>query len=129
MNDPLRPASEEVARRTTRRGFLGRSLDLAFGALVGTAAGAGVRFDSAGAGAGTSCNFPKNAPCPCDECARMDGTATGVCGKPCVIYTSAYVSGCWIAPGGGDIICCDCACPSGMCGCGSDYHNTPDFCP
>lgn len=43
MKNPLRPASEEIARRSTRRGFFGRSLNLAFGALAGTAAGAGLR--------------------------------------------------------------------------------------
>lgn len=132
MKNPLRPASEEIARRSSRRGFLGRSLNLAFGALAGTAAGAGLPRDST-AVVGTSCNFPKFAPCPCDECARNDGIATGVCGKPCVIWTSTYASGCWVAGNNADIICCDCVCPtaagSTSCGCGSDYHNDPEFCP
>jgi hypothetical protein len=33
----------------------------------------------------------------------------------------------------GTISCCDCGCPpspgSNWCGCGSDYHNNPQFCP
>ena len=62
MKDPLRPASEEIARRSTRRGFFGRSLNLAFGALAGTASGAGLRHASAGAGLDTNMQFPEIHP-------------------------------------------------------------------
>ncbi len=107
----LQRVSEALARTTTRRGLFGRGTDLAFGAL-------------AGAGIGTICAFP-GPPCACDECSRNDGTATGVCGKPCLILTLFYASGCWVTAG---VTCCDCTC-TGACGCGSDYHNDPAFCP
>ena len=120
----LQRVSEALARTTTRRGLFGRGTDLAFGALAGAAAGTALRPDSAGAGIGTICGFP-GPPCACDECARSDGTATGVCGKPCLILTLFYASGCWVTAG---VTCCDCTC-TGACGCGSDYHNDPAFCP
>jgi hypothetical protein len=119
----FRRASEGLARKTTRRGLFGRGAEIAFGTLAGAAAGTLFR-ESAVAGQGTLCVFP-GPPCHCDQC-----QVNGVCGKPCVILTAFYASGCWVT---GNITCCDCECPdisaSGWCGCGSDYHNDPQFCP
>ncbi len=121
----LQRVTEALARRTTRRGLFGRGADLAFGALVGVAAGSLVRPDSVIAGRFTVCAFP-GPPCACEYC-RVDG----VCAKPCVINTNWYASGCWVTSG---VTCCDCRCPPDsagrtVCGCGTDYHNNPEFCP
>jgi hypothetical protein len=116
--------SEGVARKTTRRSLFGRGASLAFGTLAGAAAGTLAQAGGAIAGQGTVCVFP-GPPCHCSEC-----QVNGVCGKPCVILTAFYTSGCWVE---GNITCCDCKCPtqsgSGWCGCGSDYHNDVQFCP
>ena len=126
MNNPLRPIAEGLARRTTRRGFFSRSAEVAFGALAGVAAGS-LAARSASAGFGTMCSFP-GPPCPCDGC-----VTSGVCAKPCVIYNFYYASGCWVAGVGGAVTCCDCNCQGlhgiNVCGCGSDYHNNPTYCP
>ena len=120
----LRRVSEGLARKTTRRGLFGRGADVAFGALAGAAAGTLTRANLASAGTGTVCAFPGPA-CACDHC-----QLNGVCAKPCVINTTWYSSGCWVT---GSVTCCDCTCPgspgSGWCGCGSDYHNDPAYCP
>jgi hypothetical protein len=129
MSDRVQQATEEVARRTTRRGFFGKGLDLMFGALAGAAAGTAIdggRGVIAGGGP-TVCAFP-GPPCGCNGC-----FANGVCAKPCIIMTVYYVSGCWVTNG---ITCCDCDCNARLpgsaihiCGCGSDYHNNPSYCP
>jgi hypothetical protein len=116
--------SEGLARNTTRRGLLGRSAQIAFGALAGAAAGAGARGALAG-DVNTSCAFP-GPPCECDKC-----LPTGVCAKPCIILTAFYASGCWVSFQGAT--CCDCDCHDinlvGWCGCGTDYHNNASKCP
>ena len=93
----------------------------------GTFAGAGTA--SAVHNPNTVCDFP-GPPCACDQCVRAGDVANGVCAKPCVILTTFYASGCWITSG---VTCCDCDCQGnggiGWCGCGSDYHNDPEFCP
>jgi len=116
--DVLRRASEGLARKTTRRRLFGRGADAAFPPT----AGAG--------GLLTVCIFP-GPPCPCEGC-----TEAGVCGKPCIIQSRFYASGCWVTD---TVTCCDCDCngklsypggtPSESCGCGSDYHNDPAHCP
>ena len=122
----FRNLSERVARKTTRRGLVGESLTTAFGALAGAAAGStiGVRGVSAGR-PDTVCIFPRNTPCPCQDC-----FVNGVCAKPCVIDTIAYSTGCWVTDG---VTCCDCKCPdapnTGDCGCGTDWHNDTANCP
>ena len=121
----IREVSEGVARTTSRRGLFSRGANVLFGALAGAAAGTAIRGGgSAIAGAGTVCAFP-GPPCPCADC-----QSNGVCAKPCVILTTYYATGCWVTQG---ITCCDCDCPgvpgTGWCGCGSDYHNNPTFCP
>jgi hypothetical protein len=120
----FRNVSEGLARKTTRRGLFGRGADVAFGTLVGAAAGTLSRTGVTDAGVGTVCVFP-GPPCSCADCQE-----NGVCGKPCVILTAYYASGCWVS---GNVTCCDCECPgtggSGWCGCGSDYHNNPTYCP
>ena len=125
-----RRLSEDVARKTTRRGFFGRGADVAFGALAGVAAGTLTRAATAGAAGGTSCAFP-GPPCECDKCIRDANDVTnGVCAKPCIILTTYYASGCWTS---GPTTCCDCDCQgidgNDACGCGSDYHNNPIYCP
>jgi hypothetical protein len=121
----LRRFSETLARTTSRRGLFGRGADVAFGLLAGAAAGQLAGPSSALAGGATRCAFP-GPPCQCDKC-----LSNGVCAKPCVILTYYYASGCWVAAG--NITCCDCDCHGiggiGWCGCGSDYHNNPQFCP
>lgn len=124
-----RRVSEGVARKTTRRGFFGRGADVAFGALAGVAAGTLARGSSASAviPGPTKCAFPGGGPpCECDKC-----LSNGVCAKPCVILTTFYASGCWVTSSG--YTCCDCDCQEvngfGWCGCGSDYHNNPAYCP
>ena len=122
----LRRVSEGLARKTTRRGFFGRGADVAFGTLIGAAAGSLARAGGAEAAGGTVCSFP-GPPCACDYC-----QTNGVCAKPCVINTTWYASGCWTT---GTVTCCDCTCPRQgggspqACGCGSDYHNKPVNCP
>ena len=127
----VREISEEVARKTSRRGLFGRGAGLLFGALAGAAVGTVTR---GGAGAthveDTLCSFPGD-PCPCEGC-----LATGLCAKPCTIVTAYYASGCWVQfprDGAPTVTCCDCACSdvpgNGWCGCGSDYHNDPHNCP
>jgi hypothetical protein len=121
----LRRASEELARKTSRRGFFGRGADIAFGALAGAAAGTLSRAGGVSA-ASTVCAFPYGRPCPCDGC-----QTSGVCAKPCIILTQFYAAGCWTT---GPVTCCDCRCSDfdtldGWCGCGSDYHNNPANCP
>jgi hypothetical protein len=127
-----RRVSEGVARKTTRRGFFGRGADVAFGALAGVAAGTITRGRPVSAThvLDTVCAFP-GPPCACDKCLE-----NGVCAKPCVILTTFYASGCWVA--GAGVTCCDCDCqglpdvhgnPATACGCGSDYHNDPHNCP
>jgi len=120
----VRNFSERLARKTSRRGFFGRGAEVAFGALLGAAAGTANRPGSATAGLGTVCIFP-GPPCSCPTC-----LANGTCAKPCVISTIVYPSGCWIERG---VTCCDCECQdipgTGYCGCGSDWHNEPGNCP
>lgn len=127
MRERVRALAEGLARRTTRRGFFSRGADVAFGTLIGAAAGTLARPDGAAAGGTTRCAFPGSGPCPCETC-----QANGVCAKPCIILTFWYTSGCWVT-GGGTITCCDCDCQGyeeiGWCGCGSDYHTNPDLCP
>ena len=129
MSAPARAVAERIARRTSRRSFFGRSAEVFFGALAGTAAGLAVSGPGGvNAGQGTVCSFPGGRPCNCDTC-----QPNGVCAKPCVILTTFYASGCWVDQG--SVTCCDCNCPDqldppvGWCGCGSDYHNDPSFCP
>jgi hypothetical protein len=132
----LRNATEGLARKTTRRGFFGKSANMAFGALAGAAVGAGLRHAAANHAGNTVCIFP-GPPCPCGGC-----LSNGTCAKPCIIMTQYYASGCWVT---GSITCCDCDCnghlnlepahghspgqPAQTCGCGSDFHNNPSFCP
>jgi hypothetical protein len=121
----FRDVSEQVARKTSRRGLFGRGAELIFGAVAGAAAGTALRGGGGAiAGTDTVCQFP-GPPCNCDKC-----LSNGVCAKPCVILTTYYASGCWVTAG---VTCCDCDCPdipfSGNCGCGSDYHNNPAHCP
>ena len=129
MREPVRPIAEGLARKTSRRGLFGRGADLIFGALIGAAAGTATRPGSAGAhpspDANTHCVFP-GPPCACEHC-----LSNGVCAKPCIIFTTFYASGCWVAHNGAT--CCDCDCQGlggiNWCGCGSDYHNNLDLCP
>jgi hypothetical protein len=133
MSDRVQQASEEVARKTTRRGFFGKGLDLMFGALAGAAAGTAIGGRDASGLAPTVCAFP-GPPCGCNGC-----FANGVCAKPCIIMTVYYVSGCWTSFNskiGATATCCDCDCNARLpgsaiqiCGCGSDYHNNPSYCP
>ena len=120
----FRRLTEGLARKTSRRSFFDRGMGLAFGALAGAAAGAAARPSGTEAGFSTVCSFP-GPPCPCDNC-----QSSGVCAKPCVILTQYYSGGCWV---NGTVTCCDCTCPGiafdGWCGCGSDYHNNPTYCP
>ena len=124
MKNVLRPIMETLARKTSRRGFFGRSAEVATGALIGVAAGRVARPSSALAGFGTICVFPGPA-CPCEGC-----TSGGPCAKPCVFNTTWYATGCWVTAG---VTCCDCNCQglSGIhtCGCGTDFHNDPANCP
>ncbi len=120
-----RKLSEQFARKTSRRGLFGRGAEAAFGALIGVAAGSGLRPDEASAGSvDTVCVFP-GPPCSCETC-----LANGTCAKPCIISTIVYASGCWVTA---DVTCCDCACQDlpgrGFCGCGSDWHNNEENCP
>jgi hypothetical protein len=131
MTDQVRTVAEGVARKTTRRGFFGRGVDLAFGALIGAAAGAATNGGGAEAGFsnGTYCEFPGGRPCACEYC-----QASGVCAKPCVIVTYWYTAGCWVDNRGTPpVTCCDCSCDgldqTHWCGCGSDRHNDPAYCP
>jgi len=124
-----RRASEGLARKTSRRGFFGRGADVAFGALVGVAAGAVTNGSRASAVfPPTKCGFPGSGPCECDKC-----LSNGTCAKPCLILTTYYASGCWVTGANNSITCCDCNCQglNGIqdCGCGSDYHNDPAYCP
>jgi hypothetical protein len=120
----LKRVSEGLARKTSRRGLLGRGAEVATGALIGAAAGAVTRPDRVGARHiyNTVCAFP-GPGCHCDGCAN------GVCQKPCIIMTVYYASGCWVV---GNVTCCDCDCNGfggyQICGCGSDYHNDPHNC-
>jgi hypothetical protein len=113
----LTSLTELLARKTGRRGLLGRSAELATGALIGAAAGELTR-GAALAGGPTVCSMPGTA-CPCYAC----NTSTGACRKPCVFSLIGYASGCWVTVG---VTCCDCACPGlpffGICGCATDYH-------
>jgi hypothetical protein len=125
----LRNVSEQVARKTSRRGLFGRGAEVVFGAIAGVAAGTATQSlgQRATAGIGTQCSFP-GPPCSCENCQE-----NGVCAKPCIILTTYYASGCWVASTNG-ATCCDCNCEDistfgGDCGCGSDYHNDPAFCP
>ena len=120
----FRRISEGLARRTTRRGLIGRGAEVTTGALLGVAAGTLGGAGRVSAGFGTVCVFPGPA-CPCEAC-----RSSGVCGKPCVILTTFYASGCWVTAG---VTCCDCDCQGfqgfNWCGCGSDFHNDPANCP
>lgn len=122
----VRNVSEQVARKTSRRGLFGRGAGLLFGAVAGAAAGTAINGGSGAiAGSDTQCSFP-GPPCSCENC-----QSNGVCAKPCVILTTYYASGCWVT---GPATCCDCTCQATptfnhACGCGSDYHNNPAHCP
>ena len=121
----IRRLSERLARTTSRRGFFGRGADVAFGALIGAAAGAATRPGAASADPDTVCFFPEARPCSCEHCQE-----NGTCAKPCVFYTIAYANGCWVTD---SVTCCDCSCGGdfrgrGDCGCGTDWHNNPDNC-
>jgi hypothetical protein len=133
----FRTLTETLARRTTRRGLFDRGAGIATGALLGAAAGGLARSRRVAAQHNinhTACFFPPGptaVPCPCDAC-----FATGVCAKPCVFYTIGYASGCWVTFNnqiGRNATCCDCTCNGHggvvQCGCGSDHHNNPAFCP
>lgn len=114
----FRKVSEGLARKTSRRSLFGKGAGVATGALLGVAAGTLTRPDITSAGVNTVCQFP-GPPCPCAGC-----TSTGPCGKPCVLNTTWYASGCWVTLG---ITCCDCDCHGfqgiGVCGCSTDYHH------
>jgi hypothetical protein len=123
----VRRVSEQLARTSTRRGFLNRGSNIAFGALAGAATGMLAHARGATAGSPlTVCVMP-GPPCPCERC-----LTTGLCAKPCAIVTIWYAAGCWYDSG---VTCCDCNCNgsdpthSELCGCASDYHNDPRFCP
>lgn len=137
MKDLLRPVTESLARRTSRRGLFSRGAELATGVLLGAAAGTLTRAGPVSAGGGTVCGFP-GPPCPCDAC---NG---GTCAKPCIFSQCCWASGCWVT---GGVTCCDCAC-GGMvndidpdlshaaigtaiftCGCGSDFQGKSTVCP
>jgi hypothetical protein len=127
MTQPVRVVAEEIARQTSRRGLLSRGASLLFGTLAGVAAGAAARGSDVLAGDETACAFP-GPPCNCEHC-----QPNGLCGKPCIILTSFYASGCWVARRNG-ATCCDCTCEANTpndynCGCGTDYHNNPKYCP
>ncbi len=117
----FRKFSEGLARKTSRRGFLGRGADVAFGTLIGAAAGTALRASPVIASHTTVCFFP-GPPCCRDNCLE-----NGTCAKPCIINTTWYAGGCWVRD---SVTCCDCTCQdipgSGSCGCGTDYHNDPD---
>jgi hypothetical protein len=119
----LRRVSEGLARKTSRRSLFGRGAGVAFGALVGAAAG--TLGQAGGASAGATVCIPPGPLCACDKCQH-----NGVCAKPCVILTTYYASGCWTT---GTVTCCDCDCHGlggiHSCGCASDYHNNPANCP
>jgi hypothetical protein len=122
----IRDVSEGLARKVGRRGFFGRGADVLFGALAGVAAGTVTQSGPAGAThvVDTDCSFP-GPPCHCDKCLQ-----TGLCAKPCIIYTSFYASGCWVTPR--NVTCCDCNCSNAghqLCGCSTDYHQDPHNCP
>ena len=122
----FRKLSEGLARKTSRRGFFGRGADVAFGTLIGAAAGTALRANPVSASTHTVCAFPNGTPCSCKDC--LDN---GVCAKPCVINTNWYAGGCWVWVG---VTCCDCTCEdipssSGWCGCGTDWHADPANCP
>ena len=127
----LQRFSEGLARKTSRRGLFGRGAEVATGALLGVAAGTLTLANPVSALGSTVCGFP-GPPCPCETC-----NTTGMCAKPCIIVTQWYAGGCWVqaAKVSGDpvVTCCDCNCngpgSTSWCGCGSDYHNNPDFCP
>jgi len=106
----MRSLAEAMARATPRRRLLGRAAGGLFALLAGGAAGV---QGQAQAGSFTVCN-PPGPVCDCGYC------GLGVCRKPCVINTTWYASGCWVASGG--VTCCDCTCPApqGICGCASD---------
>ena len=120
----LRKFSEGLARKTSRRGFFGRGADVAFGTLIGAAAGTALRANPVSAGAGTVCAFP-GPPRSCSNC-----LANSTCAKPCVINTTWYAGGCWVT---GSVTCCDCTCDDiagrGWCGCGTDWHGNEANCP
>ncbi len=120
----FRKLSEGLARKTSRRGLFGRGADVAFGTLIGAAAGTALRANPVSAGAGTVCAFP-GPPCSCENC--LDN---GTCAKPCIINTTWYAGGCWVT---GSVTCCDCTCDDiagrGWCGCGTDWHGNPVNCP
>ena len=121
--DLFRSLTERLARQTSRRGFFGRGADVAFGALIGVAAGAATHPGTASADPRTVCFFPADRPCSCEHCLE-----NGTCAKPCVFYTIGYASGCWVTRG---VTCCDCTCgdlPDANCGCGTDWHGNPDNC-
>jgi hypothetical protein len=114
----VRAVTELLARKTGRRGLLGRGAQVATGALIGAAAGKIARPVFADR-PNTKCFFPGD-PCPCEGCS----STTGACQKPCLFLTLWYASGCWVAVENG-ATCCDCHCPPfifGYCGCGTDYH-------
>ena len=129
----VRRVSEGLARRTSRRGLFGRGAEVATGALLGAAVGTLTRPGSAAAEhipGHTACFFP-GPPCPCDGC-----SSSGTCAKPCIIMTQYYASGCWVTFNDQlqrTVTCCDCDCNGfqgiGVCGCGSDHHNDPTYCP
>jgi hypothetical protein len=126
----LSRATEALARKTSRRGFVRRSADVAFGALIGAASGTLGKAGGAIAAGPTVCAFP-GQPCPCEGCLH-----TGVCGKPCRIMTQFYAAGCWVSyddQAQRDVTCCDCDCNGfqnvEICGCASDYHNDHRNCP
>jgi hypothetical protein len=127
----FRRVAEGLARKTTRRGLFGRGADVAFGTLLGAAAGYATRPGAAVARYEvTSCAFPGPA-CACDGC-----LSNGLCAKPCIIMTYYYAGGCWVIFNpkiSQNVTCCDCDCNGfqgfQVCGCGSDYHNNPEFCP
>ncbi len=121
--DRPRELIENLARRTPRRSFIGRTAGAAFGVLA--AAAAGVMGKGAGdveAVVRVSCFPPFSNTCRCEYC---NG---GACKKPCSYNTTWYASGCWVSTTGA--LCCDCTCPgpqtsnrkegTGVCGCASD---------
>ncbi len=129
----IRRASEGLARKTSRRGLLGRGAEVITGTLFGVAAGTLTRPGGAGADhlpGHTACGFP-GPPCPCETCSEG-----GTCAKPCVMNTNWYATGCWVSFNDQlqiNVTCCDCDCNGlqgiGWCGCGSDHHNDPANCP
>ncbi|HYP41067.1 MAG TPA: hypothetical protein VEX13_11980 [Chloroflexia bacterium] len=140
VDHKLRVASEGLARKMDRRGFLQTAGSAIFAGVAALAAGHALGGSALAAQTGRRIpHRPRCAP-PSPYFCNIDGNnepngchgaqcfqhRSGSTVYQCKIYYQFYAAGCWTTvDGGGYWTCCDCTCGAGgVCGC-AQYSTGP----